>query len=158
MPEIKPEGAPSHPYNNPEQYKVLSQNRGFAEKFWWYLKDPEASYEDSLFPPQSRAKLNPEKVVELFSQYKNDLFKKRESGEIFPCRETQLERFSIYDVYLYGLWQTNRSAYYGIPPSERSNYDVCKTAQKEQVLALAEAAMHLAGHRPSNAAIMEYPL
>lgn len=154
MPEEIPEGAPYHPYHNPELFEKLSGNKTYAENFWWYVKHPDGNFDGSLFPtpPEklSKVDLTPEKVVDSFNRYTHELIelKKNEEWAKLPGGGRSLDNFTLYDVYLYGLWDTHRLAYWGVPPNERKLEDLKGIEESEQSLAFVEEAMDLAGHRP----------
>ena len=127
MPEEIPEGAPYHPYDNPEAAEDLVFNKTYAKEFWSYVQHPEAEdgFDDpryTLFPSaptrMPKSELTPEKVVEAFDRYKAGLLRLRENEQYtrLPNGGAKLDEFNLYDVYLYGLWDTHRSAYYGELP------------------------------------------
>lgn len=152
MPEEIRKGAPCHPYDNPKEAERLDPNKVFAKKFWWRLRNPaaETSSASPLIPPRAQVNLNAETVVNLFDRYRSELIKQQETlGSKLPGGGGErLDEFTLYDVYLWGFWDTHRSSLYGIPPAERPTSDVARTAKKEQALSLVEDAMSLAGHRP----------
>jgi hypothetical protein len=139
----------NHPYDNPESYNRLNPNLSFARGFWAFLTCPDIECEDKLLPSQSN-NLTPIRVVQSFEEYKANLLEKSEAqGALLPgFGGKRLIDFSLYDTYLYGLWDTHRSELNGIPANDRTNRDIVRSARLEQTLALVEEAMILTGLKP----------
>ena len=132
----------------------------FARDFWGFLLYPGMDCKDSLLPCKPFNNLTPIQVIRSFEHYKAHLFEKREAqGALLPgFGGKRLNDFSLYDTYIYGLWDTHRSDLCGIPTSDRSTRDIARSAQLEQTLALVEEAMILAGHCPHDGVLPKYPL
>ena len=80
MPEEIPEGPPDHPYYHysSEHRQRIDNNKPYAERFWWYVDDPQSNFEGEFFYPTPpahmiKAELTPEKVVSEFEKYKSGL-------------------------------------------------------------------------------------
>jgi hypothetical protein len=139
----------NHPYDNPEAYNRLNPNLSFARDFWAFLTCPDMDCEDKVLPSQSN-NLTPRQVIQSFEEYKANLLEIREAqGALLPgFGGKRLIDFSLYDTYLYGLWDTHRSELRGVPATDRSNMDIARSARLEQTLALVEEAMILASQNP----------
>jgi len=150
----------NHPYDNPEANNRLNPNLSFARDFWGFLVCPEMECEDGPIPSTPNKNLTPKNVVQAFEHFKSHLLEKREAqGPLLPgSGGKRLNDFTLYDTYIYGLWDTHRSDLFGIPVSDRSTRDIAQSAQLEQTLALVGEAMILAGHCPTDGKLPKYPL
>lgn len=153
----RPEGFPYHPYDDPEIRDKFTPNKLIAQSFWRYLVRPQFRHEGTLmspFEPLDPKELTPEKVVELFDQYKQYILtirqdKQQRAMKLPRSVSLDLHDFTLYDVFVWGDWDSNRDDYYGIPVEKRTTQFSAMTARKEQVLALVEEAMDLADQRPN---------
>lgn len=150
----------NHPYDNPEVYNRLNPNLSFARDFWAFLTSPEIDCVDDFLPSQPNNILTPIQVIQSFELYKDRLLDAKEAqGALLPgFGGKRLDDFSLYDTYIYGLWDTHRSNLFDIPVSDRSARDIGRSAQLEQTLALVEEAMILAGHCPTDGKLPKYLL
>ena len=138
MVERNTSGLLEHPYDRLVKSDRLKNNKHHARNFWAEIFFCEKDEWQAL---------NPEAVIERFNEFKGPLLAVNPVS--LPYNGEGIENFSLYDVWVWGLWDTNRDVLFGIHPDKRSIRNIRRTAHADQVLALIEDSMDMAGHRPA---------
>ena len=126
------EGALHHPFNDPEQYKKLHPHTTEA----WIVYNRVSN-----LWRKNKGQVTPEDVINLFNDPK---LKK----QLWPdC--------TLYDVWLQATWRADNWSVGG--PAAIHNESLAAYARWDQIAALIEEAMDLAGHRPPDAPKPEMP-
>lgn len=117
---------PGHPYDDPQQYKELYTKTSTAWIVWNRV---------SILYRERNGQVEPEEVVDLFNDPKR-------KDDLWP-------NCTLYDVWLMATWQADKWIAGG--PTKIPDEHVTRHAQLDQIEALIERAMDLAGHRPEEA-------
>jgi len=121
-----------HPFNHPEQYQKLLPGVEGGWLLWQRV---------SRLWRERQGQVTPEEVIGLYHNAKR--------------KERLWPQSTLYDAWLRATWEAD--AYMWGGPKSIPNEKLGRYAQLDQIAALIEEAMDLAGQRPSGLPKSEFP-